>query len=161
MTLRSQYIYSLLMFVIKETDTFLNQIQMFIILVHYINSALHLPTAKLTISPKGDFYSGIKMYNHFPQSLKELSRDVRRFRLALKRIVLKTPSVLWRNIWVVNLMIEKFYILLTVHLDVMLVNSQLDALFSKCIYFYIICCTRWCIDTDWTSWWWALAARNM
>ena len=29
-----------------------------------------------------------------------------------------------------------FYILLTVHLDVMLVNNQLDALFSKCIYFY-------------------------
>jgi len=33
LTLRSQYIYSLLMFVIK-TDSFLNQIQMFIILGH-------------------------------------------------------------------------------------------------------------------------------
>ena len=32
--------------------------------------------------------------------------------------------------------LTKFYILLTVHLDVMLVNNQLDALFSKCIYFY-------------------------
>ena len=28
------------------------------------------------------------------------------------------------------------FILLTVHLDVILVNNQLDAPFSKCIYFY-------------------------
>ena len=35
------------------------------------------------------------------------------------------------------ILITKFDILLTVlHLDVMLVNNQLDALFSKCIYFY-------------------------
>ena len=31
---------------------------------------------------------------------------------------------------------SKFYILLTVHLDVMLVNNQPDTLFSKCIYSY-------------------------
>jgi hypothetical protein len=24
-----------------------------------------------------------------------------------------------------------------------------------------VCYTRWCINTIWTSWWWALAARNM
>jgi hypothetical protein len=24
-----------------------------------------------------------------------------------------------------------------------------------------VCYTRWCIDTSWSSWWWALAARNM
>jgi hypothetical protein len=23
------------------------------------------------------------------------------------------------------------------------------------------CYTRWCINTIWPSWWWALAARNM
>jgi len=67
------------------------------------NSDLHLPTVNLTIFQKGVFYLGIKMYNHRPQSLKELSHDVRWFRLALKRILLKTPSILWRNILVVNL----------------------------------------------------------
>jgi len=48
-----------------------------------------LPTANLTIFQKGVSYSGIKMYNHLPKSLKELSPDVRQFRLALKRILLK------------------------------------------------------------------------
>jgi hypothetical protein len=24
-----------------------------------------------------------------------------------------------------------------------------------------VCYTRWCIDTKWSSWWWALVARNM
>jgi hypothetical protein len=24
-----------------------------------------------------------------------------------------------------------------------------------------VCYTRWCINTIWPSWWWALAARNM
>jgi len=68
------------------------------------NSDVHLPTVNLTIFQKGFFYLGIKMYNHLPQSLKELSHDVRWFRLAMKRILLKTPSILWRNILVVNLM---------------------------------------------------------
>ena len=70
------------------------------------NSDLHLPTANLTVLQKGAFFSGIKMYSHLPHSLKELSHDVRWFRLALKRILLKTPSVLWRNILVVNLIID-------------------------------------------------------
>ena len=96
-----------------------------------------------------------------------------------------------------------FYVLLTVqHLDVSLVNDQLDALFfnvfvstplhvssSKCSSSggptcintpsgitqssgwlsdrparqsnTRLCYTRWCINTSWPSWWWALAARNM
>ena len=37
-----------------------------------IYSDLHLPTANLAIFQKGVFYSGIKIYNNFPQSLKEL-----------------------------------------------------------------------------------------
>ena len=41
--------------------------------------------------------------------------------------------------------ITKFYILLTVqHLDVMLVNNQLDALFFKCIYSYFY--TSTCLE---------------
>jgi len=70
------------------------------------NSDVHLPTTNLTIFQKGVFYLGIKMYSHLPQSRKELSHDVRWFRLTLKRILLKTPSILWRNILDANLMSE-------------------------------------------------------
>jgi hypothetical protein len=33
-------------------------------------------------------YSGIKTYNHLPKTVKELSHDVKKFRLALKRFII-------------------------------------------------------------------------
>jgi uncharacterized membrane protein YsdA (DUF1294 family) len=70
---------------------------------------------------------------------------------------------------------HSFYILLTVHLEVILVNDQLDALFLNvfilCLYMFRatsasqsptrVCYTRLCINKIWPSWWWALVARNM
>jgi hypothetical protein len=47
----------------------------------------HLPSAKLKLFQKGVFYSGIKTYNHLPKTIKELSHDVKQFRLALKRFI--------------------------------------------------------------------------
>ena len=104
LTLHSQYIYSLLTFVIKNRYLLKSNSDVHNLTTWY-NSDLHFPTAKLTIFQKGVFYSGIKMYSPFPQSLKELSHDCRRVRLRLKRILLKKKSsILWRNMWVVNLM---------------------------------------------------------
>jgi len=103
LTFHSQYAFSLLMFVVKNLIKSNSDIHN---LSTRYNSDLHLPTANLTVFQKGVFYLGNKMYNHLPQSLKELSHDVRWFRLALKRILLKTPSILWRNILVVNLIID-------------------------------------------------------
>jgi hypothetical protein len=45
---------------------------------------LHLPATNLNLFQKV-FYSGIKTYNHLPKTIKELSQDVKQFRLALKR----------------------------------------------------------------------------
>ena len=113
----------------------------------------------------------------------------------------KDHVVMRYSILIFEVLILLFYILLTVHLDVILVNDQLDALFfnvfistplhvssSKCSSSggptcintpcgithssgwlsgrpvgrpTRVCYTRWCINTSWTSWWWALAARNM
>jgi len=103
LTAHSQYIFSLLMFVVKNKYLIKSNFDVNDLNTRY-NSDVHLPTVNLTIFQKGFFYLGIKMYNHLPQSLKELSHDVRWFRLAMKRILLKTPSILWRNILVVNLM---------------------------------------------------------
>jgi hypothetical protein len=46
---------------------------------------VHLPAANLTIFQKGGWYSGIKFYNHLPLKLKELSDDIRKFKMALKK----------------------------------------------------------------------------
>jgi hypothetical protein len=49
---------------------------------------LLLPSANLKLFQKGVFYSGIKTYNHLPQTIKELSHDVKQFGLALKRFII-------------------------------------------------------------------------
>jgi hypothetical protein len=48
----------------------------------------HLSSAKLKLFQKGVFYSGIKTYNHLPKTIKELSHDVKQFRLALETFII-------------------------------------------------------------------------
>jgi hypothetical protein len=52
------------------------------------NHDLHLPAADLTIFQKGGWYSGITFYNHLPLKLKELSDDIPKFKMALKKFLL-------------------------------------------------------------------------
>jgi hypothetical protein len=71
----SQYIYPLLMFVVKNRDLFkLNSD------IHGLNTRydkdFHLPSANLKLFQKGVFYSGIKTCNHLPKTIKELSHGV-------------------------------------------------------------------------------------
>jgi hypothetical protein len=60
--------------------------------IHYFNTRsnfdLHLPAAKLTVLQKGVCYSGIKIYNHLPLTLKQLSYDVNKSKIAVKRFLL-------------------------------------------------------------------------
>ena len=85
--IRSQYIYSILLFVIKNKDLFLSNSQ-----VHKINTRqtfdLYVPTTNLKVYQKGVFYSGIKIYNHLPTAIKDLSDDKNKLKLALKRYLL-------------------------------------------------------------------------
>ena len=63
--LPSQYIVSLLMFVIENENLFLTNIEN-----HNINTRqrnkLHLPQKNQTIYQKGAYYSGIKIFNNLP-----------------------------------------------------------------------------------------------
>jgi len=82
----SQYILSLLMFVVKNRELFkLNSD------IHHIgtrhNNDLHLPSTHLNLFQKGIYYSGIKIYNHLPLSIKDLSHDIKRFKRALKGFI--------------------------------------------------------------------------
>jgi hypothetical protein len=48
----------------------------------------HLPSVKLKLFQKGAFCSAIKTHNHLPKTIKELTQDVKQFRLALKRFII-------------------------------------------------------------------------
>jgi hypothetical protein len=47
------------------------------------NHDLHFPVVNLTIFQKGVWYSGVKLYNHLPSALKQLSYDISEFKVAL------------------------------------------------------------------------------
>jgi hypothetical protein len=72
--LHSQYILSL--FVVKNKEEFINSE------VHSINthhrSDLYPTSIKLTKYQKGVYYSGIKIFNHLPQNIKNLSWNVKK-----------------------------------------------------------------------------------
>ena len=69
LTLKSQCIFSLLLFVAKNRDLYESNSE-----IHNINtwfsSDLHTPTANLTTFQKGPFYFGIKVFNFLPTSIK-------------------------------------------------------------------------------------------
>jgi hypothetical protein len=69
--LYSQYLYSLLMFVVKNRDLFQANTDVHSFGTRYKND-FHLPSAKLKVFQRGTFYSGIKAYNHLPKNIKDL-----------------------------------------------------------------------------------------
>jgi hypothetical protein len=70
----SQYIYSLLLFVINNKDVF-----NFYIDIHKYTTRfhgnLHVPIINITRFKKGAYIMGITIYNHLPQSIKILTND--------------------------------------------------------------------------------------
>jgi hypothetical protein len=75
------------MFIVKNLDTF-----KFNYAIHGINtrqgSDLHVPSNKLVKVQKGVYYSGIKIFNNLPYGIRNLTSDVIKFKLALKRFLL-------------------------------------------------------------------------
>jgi hypothetical protein len=80
---QSQYIYSLLCFVVNNMDQY-----QFISDVHNRNtrqaSNLSQPSAHLSLYQKGTYYMGIKLFNSLPPQLKHLYNDHKCFKLLLK-----------------------------------------------------------------------------
>jgi hypothetical protein len=74
------------MFVVKNRDLFKLNSDIHGFHTRYDND-FHLPSAKLKLFQKV-FYSGLKTYDHLPKTNKELSHDVKQFRLALKRFII-------------------------------------------------------------------------
>ena len=83
LTLPSQYIFSLLPFVIHNTSLFVpNSVY------HGINTRqkndLRMPYAHRTLYQKGVLYSGIKVFNALPSSIKTISNNPNKFKTTLK-----------------------------------------------------------------------------
>jgi hypothetical protein len=84
LSIPSQYIFSLLLFVNKNKGLFLSNSE-----IHDINTRysynLHLPTTNLTLEQKGVLYSGSRIYNHLLKLLiKILFNDAKHFKSTLK-----------------------------------------------------------------------------
>jgi hypothetical protein len=86
MTFFSQYIYSLVPLTIYNDHSFNsnNEIHSYKTRVH---SNLHLPAVNLTKYSEGTYISGIKAFNHLPQSIKRLATNEASFKRALKRFL--------------------------------------------------------------------------
>ena len=83
LALMSQYVLSLLIFAVKNTDQFLINSE-----IHNTNTRhspnLHLPLANLHICQRGAYYSGIKIFNCLPFNITNISDNPRTFKMALK-----------------------------------------------------------------------------
>jgi hypothetical protein len=86
--LKSQYIFTLLLFVAENRDLYESNSEM-----HKFNtrfsSDVHTPTANLTAFQKGFFYFGIKVFNRLPTSIKKTSHDINQFRSILKNFLIR------------------------------------------------------------------------
>jgi len=68
----SQYMLSLLMFVVQNENLFLTNSKNHNLDTRQRNN-LHLPQANLTIYQKGAYYSGIKIFNNLPLEIKNVA----------------------------------------------------------------------------------------
>jgi len=75
------------MFVVKNKDCFKTNSD-----IHSFNTRfnydLHIRVVNVAVFQKGVWYSGTKVNNHLPPTLKQLSHDVFKFKMALKRFLL-------------------------------------------------------------------------
>jgi len=85
--LQLQYIYSILLFITKNKDQFSLNSHIHAINTRHKNN-LYVSAANLTLYQKGVYYSGIKIFNHLPITIKNLSSDRNRFQIALKKYLL-------------------------------------------------------------------------
>jgi hypothetical protein len=51
-----------------------------------------MSSSKLTLFQKGGQYSGSKIFNHLPSSIKDLSNDVKSLEAALKNFLLRDKA---------------------------------------------------------------------
>jgi len=87
LTLTSQYIFSLSLFVVLNKGYFASNSVFHNFNTRHKNN-LHLPQVSLTMHQKGVFFTGIKVFNALPRPIKDISNNPKKFKVALKRYLL-------------------------------------------------------------------------
>ena len=78
--LKSQYMLSLLMFVVQNKTLFLTNTENYNLVTRQRNN-LHLPQANLTIYQKGACYSGINIFNNLHLEIKNVPSNQKKLKL--------------------------------------------------------------------------------
>jgi hypothetical protein len=82
----SQYVFSISAFMVKNMDKYVTHSD-----IHNIYTRqryeLHYPTCKLTKVPKGVSYTGIRIFNKLPHSIKNVLQDLNKFKYSLKKFL--------------------------------------------------------------------------
>jgi hypothetical protein len=84
--LASQYMLSLLMFVVQNKNLFMANNENHNLETRQRNN-LYLPRANLTIYQKGAYYSGIQICNNLPLEIKNIADNQNKFKIALKKFL--------------------------------------------------------------------------
>jgi hypothetical protein len=84
LTLPCLYIYSLMLFVLKNMASYHTNSSIHTINTRYKNQ-LHRPVANLLCFQKGVFYSGLRIFNSLPLAILECQKNKSRFRAALRK----------------------------------------------------------------------------
>jgi hypothetical protein len=84
--LTSQYMLSLLMFVVQNKQFFSTNNENRNIGTRQRNN-LYLPQANLTIYQKGAYFSGIKIFNSLLLEIKNADGNQKKFKIALKKLL--------------------------------------------------------------------------
>jgi hypothetical protein len=92
--LPSQYIFSLLMFMIRNRSQFMVNSEL-----HHINTRqqvnVHQPSVNVTKYQKGVYYLGIKVFNALTSDIKLEFNNPKKFKVVLKKLYEKS-FILWR-----------------------------------------------------------------
>jgi len=85
--LYSQYIFSLLMYVVNNKHLFTRNLEVH---NHDTRSAknFHLPITNLTTHQKVAYYTGIKIFNYLPTHIKNVANTIQVFKKTLLRLIL-------------------------------------------------------------------------
>jgi hypothetical protein len=83
LTVPSLYIYSMLMFVVRNRKLYLTNSN-----IHHINTRqagmLHVSSVRLSSAKRGVLYSSIMVFNKLPQNLQKMSDNVKIFKSTLR-----------------------------------------------------------------------------
>jgi hypothetical protein len=85
--LASKFLLSLLSFVVDNLETFQTNSDIHNFRTRYRNN-LHVPKTNLSKYQKEVYYSGIKLFNNFPPTIRSLNHDIKKFKPALKEYLL-------------------------------------------------------------------------